>query len=458
MAVMGQIAAWGVAAALLLPCLSRAQTPPATDEPVAVFTNHPRLFLRPAHLRLLRRERERATRRWQQFDGYLAADAPMPEPGFADALYYQVAGNADAGRRAIAWALGSAADLRQLALVFDWCQDLLSSSERAALTARIQKLLAETEADDSIPAVRSRTLAAVALFDDVPQVPNRELDHVVHAWWDGKMAPALNRGQDVVPRRDSYALWELLHVIRDNTNLDLRESARKFFKQFPIEHLMSNYPAPFPGEDNDYRIGAMAESGDPDLRSAALARAAELSMVAYDTNAEESQYLQGWLMQDNFMLRGTFGVPYEFLWANPYQPGLTYAHVPLIYHNAEAGRLFIRSSWEDSSDWFGYFDGVAQLFREGRRLAVDSKSAGGPLVVGPALISWGPLTPDRRVTLDSEQDTAIFVGLTPSRVYQVEIDDEEVLEQASDSSGILVIDLPGGNRLGIRVRESRSPQ
>ena len=34
--------------------------------------------------------------------------------------------------------------------------------------------------------------------------------------------------------------------------------------------------------------------------------------------------LQGWLMHDSFMLKSTFGAPYEFLWANPYQPGLSY--------------------------------------------------------------------------------------------------------------------------------------
>ena len=25
-------------------------------------------------------------------------------------------------------------------------------------------------------------------------------------------------------------------------------------------------------------------------------------------------------MNDQFLMRGTFGIPYEFLWANPYQP------------------------------------------------------------------------------------------------------------------------------------------
>src|ERR1035441_1191141 len=41
-------------------------------EPIAVSTEHPRLFLRPARLRMLRRERERASMRWQQFAALLA--------------------------------------------------------------------------------------------------------------------------------------------------------------------------------------------------------------------------------------------------------------------------------------------------------------------------------------------------------------------------------------------------
>ena len=40
----------------------------------------------------------------------------MPERGFAEALYFQIAGDAEAGRRAIAWALGPGNDLRQQAL------------------------------------------------------------------------------------------------------------------------------------------------------------------------------------------------------------------------------------------------------------------------------------------------------------------------------------------------------
>lgn len=426
--------------------------PAGADEPIAVFTDHPRLFLRPQRLRLLTRERERASVRWQQFDGFLAGEAPLPEPGFAQALYYQVSGNTAAGERAIAWALGPGTDLRQLALVFDWCQKLLSEPQQRALVARLRERIAATASDDSIPAVRSRVLAAVALFDHLPDIPNRELERVVRNWWGAKMAPALAAGHSAVPREDAYALWELLHAIRDGANIDLRESSPRFFKAFPIEHLMSYYPAAFRGEDNDFRVGVSEKSGEPDLAQATLSRAADLAMVAYDTNADESQYLQGWLMHDNFMLRSTLGAPYEFLWANPYQPGLSFTLLPLIFHNAESGHLFVRSDWDDSAAWFGYFDGIAQLFRDGHRTLLHAAGANAPITFPSAVIYLGPSGMKFRVTLDEEQEAVILAGLAPRNTYQVEIDDEEVLEEATDSAGILVLDLVRGKEVGVRLR------
>jgi hypothetical protein len=427
--------------------------PQASDEPVTVSSEHPRLFLRPARLRLLKRERERASARWQQFDALLAGNAPMPEPGMAQALYYQISGNAAAGRQAVAWALGPGDDLRQLALVFDWCQDLLSEGQRRDLAARIEKGMAAAAANDSMAGVRSRVLAAVALFDHVPEAPQRELEGVVRNWWNGKMAPALKNGRSVVARDDAYPLFELLHAMRDNTNLDLRESCPRFFKDFPIEHLVSHYPAVYDTPENQYRIAPPLKPDQPDLRLAALSRAAELAMVAYDVNAAESQVLQGWLMHDHFMLRGTFGAPYEFLWANPYQPGLSYYLVPLVYHNPDSGKLYVRSGWEDDARWFGYFDGVAQMFADGRLTAVNPRSVAAPISLGEAVVSMGPGGRKFRVTLD-EEEAAFIVGLEPRRAYQVEIDDEEMFEAVTDPGGILEFDLPHGKEVGVRVREA----
>jgi hypothetical protein len=439
----------GLAVAILSFCATvAAQT---NDDPVAVITEHPRLFLRPQRIRLLKRERERASARWQQFETLVAGNAPMPQPGFAWALYYQVAGKAEFGKKAVEWALTPAADLRQDALVFDWCQDLLNETQKRDLMARLAKGIADSS-DSSIPAVRARSMAAIALYDHTPQGPQAALDKIVHQWWGRQMLPALRAGKSVVPRDDAYALWELLHAIRDNTNIDLRESVPRFFKDFPIEHLMTHYPATYEAPENQYRIGLTKKAGEPDTQVAALSRAAELEMVALDTNAAESQVLQGWLMHDHFMLRGTFGAPYEFLWANPYQPGLSYYHVPLIYHNPDFGKLFVRSSWDDDAEWFGYWEGNLQMFSQGHLTPLSAQLNAPPISLKEALICFAQRTRKFQVTLDEEE--AVFIlGLTPKRAYQVEIDDEEVFEIESDAGGILELDVPRGKPTGVRIKE-----
>ena len=439
----------GLGAAFCCLCVTvAAQTP---DEPVAVYTEHPRLFLRPQRIRLLKRERERASPRWEQFEALVVGGALMPERGFAWALYFQVTGNAEFGRKAIVWALTPAADLRQQALIFDWCQDLLSESQRRDLTARLAKGIVET-ADPAIPAVRSRTLAAIALYDHTPEAPRRALDAIVHQWWERRMVPSLRGGKSVVPRYDAYALWELLHSVRDNTNLDLRESVPRFFKDFPIEHLLSHYPATYDAAENQYRIGITRRTGEPDVQAAALSRAAELAMVALDVNAAESQVLQGWLMHDHFMLRGTYGAPYEFLWANPYQPGLSYYHVPLIYHNADFGKLFVRSSWDEDAEWFGYFDGVMQMFSQGHLTPLGAQMNAPPISLKEAMICFAQRARKFRFKL-AEEEAVFLLGLEPGHTYQVEIDDEEVFEAGTDRGGILELDVPRGKPVGVRIRE-----
>ncbi len=408
-------------------------------------------MLRPSRLRLLKRERERKSPRWQQFEAFVAGKAPMPEPGFAQALYYQISADAEAGRQAVAWALGPGSDVRQQAIVFDWCQEVLTEAQRRDLGARLEKAITAPPSDDSIVTVRSRTMAAIALYDHVPQTPQRELERVVRAWWEGKMAPALTSGRSVVARDDAYALFELLHAVRDNTLLDLRESAAHFFKDFPIEHLVSYYPATYEGPDGEYYIGAERKPGEPDVRLANLSRVAQLAMVAYDTNAPYAQVLQGWLMHDRFMLHGTFGTPYEFLWANPYQPGLSYYLVPLVYYNPEFGKLFVRSSWEESARWFGYFDGVMQLFEDGRATLVDPQRAAAPISLAEAVVLLGQSSRTFRLTIEDEQPVFI-VGLEPRHTYQVEIDDEELFEAATDPGGILQLELPRGKDVGVRLK------
>jgi hypothetical protein len=181
-----------------------------------------------------------------------------------------------------------------------------------------------------------------------------------------------------------------------------------------------------------------------------MSRAADMAMVAFDTNALESQMLQGWLMHDRFLMRSTFAVPYEFLWANPYQPGLSYYRVPLAWHAAGSSELFARSSWEDSASWFGLFRGVMQVFEEGQVRAIDPVHPPAPMLLGPAAICFARAAHKFRVTVE-EGGAVYVVGLDPGRPYQVEVDDEEMYEANADRDGILAVEVPADREVGLRI-------
>ena len=429
---------------LLLTCLL-AQSAPQLEIPTyKVYTEHPRLFLRPARLKLLRRERERKSLRWDQFHTLVGANALFPEPGIANALYYQISGDRAVGRKAVDWAL-TGKDLYQVTLVYDWCQELLTPAEKARLEAATGKAL--TVQGKSLNAVKTRLLAAIAL----------ESEAGVKSFFDQEWAPrmrSLRAGQNVIAREEMFSLYEIMHAIQDNLQVDLRESYPKYFKELPLIHLMTHYPAPFPAAESEYRIPMTKDLREPDLEQAALSRVAELEMVAFDSNAPESQVLQGWLMNDRFLMRGLFGIAYELMWANPYQPGLSYYHVPLVYHDELFGRLFVRSSWEDDATFAGFSDGQLQLFQEGAVTMIRPEVSREPIEVDDATLFFGRDTHKFKLPAKEIVD-AFVVGLEPNRAYQIEIDDEEMWEAKSDPGGILYF--PGlRGSIGIRFNPSAS--
>jgi hypothetical protein len=433
--------------ALVLPAVA---APQLLDE-IRIDTDHPRLFLHARRLKLLQREKERQSIRWQQFELLIGGGARMPEQGFAQALYYQVTGDKKAGQRAVDWALSpGSADLRQLALVFDWCQPLLNPAQAATLAGKLRTGMDRAAKASAIPAVRNGVLAAVALAGHVPKAPESHLSMVVNQWWDKKIGPGLKLETLRVPRSDFFALFELLHAVRDNTNVDLRESAAAFFKDLPAFHLLSHYPAPYPAAENEYRLPVYSATEEPDLNQAALSRAAELCMVAFDANSLEHQFLQGWLIRDHFLMRGAFGIPYEFLWANPYQPGLSVYHMPLFYHDALAGRLLVRSSWDEEAEWFGHIDGITQWFAAGKVTPIQPQTASQALELGEVTILFPSQA--RRTQVAAENAKTLFVvGLTPRTRYDIEVDDEEMREEESDAGGILALNFAPGRKAGLRM-------
>ncbi len=422
-----------------------------------VYSEGPRLLLRPQRLRLLRRERERHSLRWDQFETLWTAGAPFPESGWAQALRYRIADDRDAGTRAVAWAVGPADaardnDLRQMAIVADWCEPIVSGDDKTQLTAKLKRGIADPRPPKSLPEARTKVFAALAIADDESAAAQKALQAFFDGFWNADFIAPLRNAKTSVSNPDAYALMEILHAIRDNLNFDLRDTFPEWFKDYPLLHLLAHYPAPWPAEENEFRIPAdeTIEKTGPDVRKAALSRAAELAMVAYDSNAASSQLLQGWLTNDRFLMRGAFGIPYEFLWANPYQPGLSYYHAPLAMHDEIGGQLFVRSSWEDDASWVGFFGGQLQLFKNGSVTRMDPAIAREPLDLDTAVVLFARDSTRFQVA-KRENDSAVFiVGLEAGRSYHVEVDGEEMTEEHADPGGIVFLpEVPGGGvRLG----------
>lgn len=442
-------------AGLLLLCSfagGQARAADDQDEPVAVAAEHP-IFLSAARLRLLKRERERGSERWRQFESLVKSGGTLEEPGFALALYYQVSGDAAAGRRAVEFALDPArnarADLRQLALVFDWCRDLMSEAQRRELAGRAARGMADLDAVQSVPAASARTLAAIALYEDLPDAPQAELNRTVHTWWEARMAPAIDAGEEALPREDALALFELLHALRDASGIDLRRSCPRYFVNLPIERLMSYYPGIGHGVAGDFRMGATF-TGVPDAHLAEVSRAADLAAAAYDPDLPESETLQGWLMHDPFAMRDSFGAPYEFLWANPYQPGLSYYHVPLAYYAEGFGKLFVRSSWDDSATWLGLWGGAVQKFVDGRAAALDP-APGATERFDAAVVRFGPSP--QGFTVNLKEGQRLFIArLGPGRSYHVKMGDLKPFDARADAGGILELKPAAGEAVQVSVR------
>ena len=438
---------------ILLPALAlQAQTP---EDDFRVYTDHPRLFLSKQRLRLLKRERDRQSMRWLQFETLVQGGVQMREPGFAFALYHAITGDPEVGKRAVEYALGRSADIRQSAFVYDWCHDLLTPAQSKTIASRLVAAARQTAAKD-IAAVRTRALAAIAAADELGDRAEAALRDIVEGWWRKQTAPALLQGRDLGPGEDTFALLEMLHAIRDNLTIDLRGSAGGYFKQFAQFYVTSHYPAPYPAAENEYRIPLYKGAGQPDLDSAAMSRVAGLAMVAYDTNAQENQFLQGWLMQDRFLLRGALGNPYELMWANPYQPGLSYFHLPLAFHDIRSGDLFVRSTWDEDATWFGLYQGEAQVFRDGHITVL--RQIGSPAAQVPKV----PVGDTATIVLGrsgarfSGETARVFViGLKPQRGYDVEVDDEEMAENETDKAGTLEIAMPPDRETAVRIREKK---
>jgi hypothetical protein len=424
-----------------------------------VYTEHPRLWLNARRLRLLRRERDRDSLRWQQLRLLAKTRQRLPEDALVKALEYQVTGDEALGKQAAAWAVErasgpgtpDAAELRLLAVVFDWCYPLLPDAERARVVDRMARAVAALASRPGMQAFASRALAAIALADDWDK-SEKDLTDAFEKRWTQDLLPALRQGRGVDRPADRVALMELCHAIRDNLNLDLWAQAPAFFRQFATYLMLEYYPAPVNVDGHPFHLPATALSVKPDpAGDGEMGRRTELLVSAYETNSNETQFLQGWITHDVYRLRTPTGAPYEFLWMNPYQPGLSYYAAPLHLHDEVSGAVLARSSWDDDAAWVGYRNGELQLYADGRRSAVGTTPSEAPVVFPHVAVARVAGDVDFKIRVAEGTDVFI-VGLESGKPYWVKTGDKRFVRETAGRGGILALQVEPGVETAFEIR------
>jgi len=271
----------------------------------------PQLLLNPQRLRRLKRDRDRKTVRWANFENRVNTVPDSPERGFELALYYAITGDEAKGREALRW-VRSHNSLRQTALVMDWCAPLIPDHAKGVNCA--------VDGAFNLAVLRDCTFALIASGPGIKSPPENWTRLVTY------MRDGGYRNSE-----ELYAFCELIYAVRASTHTDLRETDARFFLTLPSLLLLSAKPS-------------QLNSPDWKLHAAALA------LVALDPNLPASQFLQSWALEDAQTLREGPGVAYEFLWADPYLPGVGYQNLDTWVYD-EHGRLFARSGWDTNSCW-----------------------------------------------------------------------------------------------------------
>ncbi|MBV9300498.1 MAG: hypothetical protein JOY62_07420 [Acidobacteriaceae bacterium] len=273
----------------------------------------PHLLLTAQRLKRLQHDRERQTVRWLNFENRVTTVPDSLERGFELALYYLVTRDQKRGREAIQWALDHPCELRQIALIVNWCDPLVSDEERRKLRSN----RCERAARDG---------RAIATIRD---------DLFLRIVW-GEELPGPHTGKQLeqfglTDARNLLAACEYIATVRRGQGIDMRQDDAPFFRRLPAEFLLAMKPA---------------ELENPKWEQAAAA----LALVSLDPNLDSSQFLQGWAMEDRQMIREGPGVAYELLWGDPYLPGVSYRNLdPWIYD--PAGLLYARTDWNRDACW-----------------------------------------------------------------------------------------------------------
>jgi hypothetical protein len=377
----------------------------ATLASAAPSGDAPLLLLSGKRLHRLKLDAQRQTERWSNFEQRVKTVADSPQRGFELALYSAVTGNTGACGSAVEWGKSHTGEHRQIAIVVNWCAAEISDSDRSLL------LNVPVQKDNAHPFTSARD----ALFLDV--VEGRASRESIRQQWS-ELLPLIQRDPRVcLP--EVYALFEFFDVAQKNFRIDPRQDDARLFSTLPNLFLLSIPPD---------------QVEKPDWKT----RAGGLMMVNVDPNLQGSSFIQGWAMEDPKMAREGPGVAYEFLWANPYLPGLGYHNMDLFAYDAGSSLLVARKSWEADSCWVSMFRG-----------RVDSVQCPAGLLESAATFGRLTLLPMKEPCVEIKpQPTKVMMltGLPPASalVWQEE---GKKFSATADASGNLLLSSTASGRI-----------
>lgn len=344
-----------------------------------VYNDHPRIWLDESRLVRVKRDVERDTPRWARLRELLAQPEQLQEPAFAQALAYQAGGDEPFGRAAVEWALaaaernfGEAGDLRQGSLVFDWCQPLLSEEERSKIVAGLAAAITtETNASGTtLLRTRDALLASIAVSGIWPGA-EEATGKLLNQKWKTELSPQMEAGNAADRADELQAALEICLAVRHNLDRDLWSESPQPFRDVAMARIFSYLPDDLETKEGRVHRPSVVPVGSDPETEAIVGRVAEMTLVAFDSRSRSSQFLQGWLRSDAHTLRGGYGAPYEFLWLNPYLPGLSPASGPQSAYDPVRKRFFARSGWSKDSQWLGFLDGALLRYEDGMLTPVE---------------------------------------------------------------------------------------
>ncbi len=419
-----------------------------------IYTDHPRLFLNEGRLSRLRKDVERQSQRWETLASLIESGAEFPEKPLLDALLYRLKADEGAAMSAVTWSksviaggITNATDLRLASLVYDWCHDVFPADEqlalRGAMATALETLLPQANLDVGL--IRAGILAAIAIAGEW-EGSEAALGQLIDIHWQAQVEEALNRGELADDGAALIAVLEVCHAVRYNLDVDLWRRSPDAIQTIARTRLLSYYPLDI--ETPEGRARRPSIFGDDEVTAriqAPLYRIAETLLVAYEGNSQEFQFLQGWLRNDRYSLRSPTTAIYEFLWVNPYLPGLTPQSSPRLAHDFVRGRLYGRNNWEETDIWIGYVNGRLEIYADRQSSFVSAARKQAPLLFpGAAVVLVRPPVKLNLAIPEGEGDPlsngkVYLIGLNPGDTYGIRINGRQPQLMNADPGGIVVI-------------------